>query len=229
MVDTNSDIIVFCILEHIHKVYVALHPDTDTVPMQFMQFSASTDDYDLLDDVILSRVSSFPLCKVSDHRSDSAPHIYHDYAPTTLAYAIPHNHNNTAFTPSIAGPYQPSSSTHAPLPVNETFTYALPLDDQLSIPGSTQHIGQMTTESRNIPPTSPSLVTAYPTHLSASEPSTSGTSPKSNTSASPPDSVAVGLSRVPSVDLNVLPSPSPPVFDATFPTGLWLFSGRDSI
>ena len=222
IVDANDDFMALCILLHIRHVYLALHQDTNSAPTQF---SASTD----VDDFTLWEISTYPVCKVSDHRSDSVPHIHDDNASTTLAHAIPHDHNNTAFTPSIASPDQPSSSTHAPLPVDETFTDVPPLDDQISIPGSTQHIDQMTTESRNIPPTSPSLVTAYAMHLSASEPSTSGPSPKSNTSASSPDSVAVGLSRIPSGDLNVLPSPSLPVLDATFPTGLLLFSRRDSI
>ena len=222
IVDANDDFMALGILLHIRHVYLALHQDTNSAPTQF---SASTD----VDDFTLWKISTYPVCKVSDHRSDSVPYIHDDNASTTLAYAIPHDHNNTAFTPSIASPDQPSSSTHAPLPVDETFTDALPLNNQISIPGSTQHIGQMMAENRNILHTSPSLVTTYAMHRSASEPSTSGPPSKSNASASPPDNVAVGLNRIPSGDLNVLPSPSPPVLDATFPTGLLLFSRRDSI
>ena len=222
IMDANNDFMALCILQHIRHVYLALHQDNDSAPTQF---SASTDN----NDFILCKMSTYPVCKISDHLSDSAPHIHDDNASTILAHTIPHDNNNTAFTPSIATPDQPSSSTHAPLPDNETFTDALPLDNEISTSGSIQHIAQMTTESRNIPPSSLSLVTTHAMHLSASEPSTPGPPPRLNASAFPPDGIAFGLSRIPSGDLNILPPPSPLVLDATLPTGLMLFSGHDSI
>ena len=220
IVDANDDFKTVCILRWIRNVYLVLHQDTNSAPTQF---SASTDDYDY----ILREMSTYPVCKVSDHRSGWVPHIHDDGISTTPAHATLHDHDNTVFTLSIASPDQPSSSTHPPLPVDETFTDALPLDNQISIPGSTQNIGQMTAESRSIPSTSPSLVTTDAMHLSASEPSTSAPHSKLDASASPPDCVTVGLttlSRIPSSDLNVLSLPSPPVLDATLPTGLLLFS-----
>ena len=222
IVDDNDDFIAHCVLKPIRNVYLALHQDTDSAPTSF---SASTDDFH----DVLSSSLSYPLCKVPDHHSDSTRPIHEDGISTILVHAIPHDHNNTTFVPLLTNPGPPSSSTRPPLPVDETVTDVLPLDNQISIPGLTQHIAQLTTESRNIPPTSPSLVTTYAVQHSASEPSTFGPLPKSNTSASPLDSVAVGLSRIPSGDLSVLPSPSPPALDPTLPTGLSLFSGCDSI
>ena len=221
IVGANDDFMALCILKYIRHVYLAIHQDTDAAPTQF---SASTND----NASILWEMSAYPMCELLDHRLDSAPHIHDDNASVTLAHAIPYDPNNIAFTPSIASPDQPPSSTDSPLPVNEVFTEALPLGNQISTSGSTQHIGQMTTESRNIPSTSPSLDTTYAMHLSASERSTSGPPPKSKAAASPPDCVTVGLTalnRTPSRDLNVLPSPSPPALDATLLTGLSLFSG----
>ena len=65
------------------------------------------------------------------------------------------------------------------------------------------------------------------------EPSTSGPSPNSNVSPSPPDDVPGGrteLGRAPSDDLSVRSSPFPaPFVEDILPTGLLLFSGRDSI
>ena len=224
IVEANDDFMAMCILKLIRNVYLALHQDTDSAPTKF---SASTNDKAR----ILWQSSSYPVCKVPEHRSDLTPPIHDNGVSTILARAIPQDHNIPASVPSLTSPYSPPSSTQVS-PVDEIFTDALPLDNQIYIPGSTQHIGQMTTESRHIPPTSPSLVTTDVMHLSASEPLTSGPPPKSNASASPPDRVAVmltTLSRTPSGDLNVLSSPSSPVPDANLPTGLLSFSGRDSI
>ena len=125
------------------------------------------------------------------------------------------------------------SSTHAPLPIDETLTDALPLDNQVSFPVSTQVIGKTITESHRISTTSLSPATVCTTHGIVVHSSTSDPPPKSNTSASPLDDVAVGhteLSRTLSKDLIVrspLSSKSTPVLDAVPPTGLLLFSGRN--
>ena len=54
------------ILRRIRNVYFALHQDTDSAPTQF---STSTPDWD----DILKEPSSYPVCKVLDHRSATTP------------------------------------------------------------------------------------------------------------------------------------------------------------
>ena len=208
------------ILRAIRNVYLALHQDTDSAPTQF---SASTRDWES----ILEEPSSYPVCKVRDH-SDSTP-IHDDVASTTPAHAILHDLNVPAFVPSLTSPDQPSSSTRAPLPVDETPTHALPLDNQTSVPVSTQVIDQMTTEGRRVPTTSLSTEPTKTTQCSTSSPSPN----KSNASASPPAGIAAGRAAFSCTsspgDLNVLSLLSPPVLDAVLPTGMLSFSGRDSI
>ena len=209
------------ILGPIRNVYLALHQDTDSAPTQS---SASTRYHS----AILCEPSPYPVCKVRDH-SDSTS-IHDDVVSTTPPRAILHDPNVPAFVPSLTSPGQPSSSTHTPLPVNETSTHALPLDNQISFPVSTHVIDQTTTEGRRIPTTSLGPVTTDPSRTMQS--STSSPSPKSNVSASPPAVIAAGrtaFSRTSSLgDLNVL-LPSPPVLDAALPIGMLWFSGRDSI
>ena len=233
--DGNDREIVFFILRRIRNVFLALHQDTNSAPTYF---SASTDD----GDVILRVPSSYPVCKVPDHCSDLIPNIHDDVALTTIPRAIPHDPHNTVFVPSLNGPDLPSWFTHAPLSVDGTFTDALPFDKQISIPSSTQPIGQTMTESCRFPTTSLSPVTACTAHriidhtsrimhLSASEPSTPGPPPKSNVSASLLDDVAVGRTELccaPS-DNRVRSSSFTPVLDRILPTGVLLSSGRDSI
>ena len=186
----------------------------------------------------MGQPSSYPVCKVPNHRSDSTPHIHDDAVSETLARTIPHDPNLPVFVPSLASPDPPSSSTHAPFPVDESLIDTLPLDNQISVSVSTPVIGQTTNEGRHIPTISPGPVTTCAMLGSmdpsgATQPSTSSPSPKSSALASPLADIAVGhmeLSRAPSGDLNVLSSSSPPpVLDGILPTGLLLFSGRDSI
>ena len=221
--DDDDGEMAFYILADIRNVFLALHQDTDSAPTQF---STSTHD----NDHVLYDPTSYPVCKVSDHRSDSTPHIHNDGVSTNLEHDIPLDPIVPAFVPFLfpSSPYPPSSSTHAPLPVDGTFIDALPFDKQISILGSTQPISQTTTESRRFPTTSLSPVTACTTHriidhpsrtlhLSALEPSIS---------ASLPDDVAVErteLCRAPS-DNRVRSSSSP-----ILPTGVSLFPGRDLI
>ena len=177
------------ILRPIRNVYLALHQDTDSAPTQF---SASTEDWDY----ILEEPSSYPMCKVPDHRSDSTPPIHEDDVSMTLARAIPHDPNIPAVVPSLTSPDPPSSSTHASLPVDETLTNTLLLDNHISVSVSTQVIGQTTTEGCHIPTISPGPVTTCAMHGSidpsrATQPSTSSPSPKSSASACPPAGIAV--------------------------------------
>ena len=208
--DGNDRRMAELILGRIRNIFLALHQDTDSAPTQF---SASTGDWD----VILEEPSSYPLCKVSDHSSDSRPSIHDDGVSSILACAIRRDPNNTAFVPSTPGPDPPSSSTHALLPDDQKYTDATPLDN-LSVPVSTQVVGQTTTEGRRIPTISLSPV-IEPSRTT--QPLTSSPSPKSNASTSQPVDIAVGqttLSRAHSGDLNVRSSPSMPVRDATLPT-----------
>jgi hypothetical protein len=175
------------------------------------------------------------VCKVPGHHSDSTPLIHDDHASTTFTP------NNTAFVPSLATPDPPPPSTHAPLPVDESLEDVLPLDNQISVLVSTQHIGQTTTESPLILTTSPSPLTActirrstdFSSSRSALEPSSSSPPPKSNASASPLEEVPVdhtALNCTPSGDLNVLSATSPmPVLDDMLPTGLLSLSSCDWI
>ena len=227
----NDRRMAYYILKPIRNIYLALHQDTDSAPTQF---SAETNEWD-----ILVEPSSYPVCKVPDHRSDSTPHIHDDGVSATLTRAIPHDPNIPAVVPFLTSPDPSPSSTRAPFPLDEILTNTLPLNNQISVPVSTQVIGPTTTEGCRLPPTSPGLVTTCARHGNidpsrTTQPSMSGPFPKSNAAASPSAGFAVGrteLSRIPSGDLNVLSSPSPitPVLDDIPPTGALLFSGHDSI
>ena len=221
--DGNDWYMASYFLAQIRRVFLALHQDTDSAPTQF---SASTRDWD---DILLDP-SSYPLCKVSDHHSDSTPHTHDVGVSAILARAIPHDPNNTTFIPSIASLDPPPSPTHAPLPVKGTLTDALLLDNQISVQDSTQPIGHSTTEGRHLfsaVSLSPVMEPSRSTQLSTSSPS-----PNSNVSASRPADTAIGntaLSRAPSDDLTVWPSPSPLpsptlILDPILPTGLLAFN-----
>ena len=207
-------IMAYCILGSIRNVFLTLHQGTDSVPIQF---SASTRD---LDD-ILEEPSSYPLCKVPDHRSDTTPHIHDDGDSAALARVIPYYPNDTAFVPSITSPLPDLLFTYSPLTV---FTDALSLDNQMSALVPTQVIGQTTVEGRHIPTISVSPVIENPKTM---QPSTSSPSPESSVSAFQPADIAVwqtALNRVPSDDLKPRSSPPPtPILDAIFPKGMLSF------
>jgi hypothetical protein len=231
MQDGYDQHMAFRILGPIRNVYLALYKDADSIPALF---TTSTYDWG----VILQDPSSYPVCKVPDHCSDSTPHVHEDDTLMTIARAIPHDYNNTAFLPSLASP-DPPSSTHTPLPVDESLTGGLTLDNQMSVPVSAQPVCQTMSENHSIPTSSRSPVTTCTVHGSvdpsgmmrafASEPLTSSSLPKSNVSAFPLDDIAVGhtaLSCTPSVDLTILSLPPTPVLGDELPTGLFLFSCR---
>ena len=211
----DLDLALF-ILGRMRNAYLSLHQDTDSAPTQF---SASTNDYDS----ILEEPSSYPVCKVPDHRSDLTSHTHDDGVSARDISHRPRDHNDTVFVPSITSPDPPPLSIYAPLSV---ITDALPLHNQISVPVSTQVAGQMRTEGHRIPTISPGPIKEPSGTV---QPSTSGTSHKSNASASQLVDIAVGhstLSRVPSYDLNTRSSPTPahsPVLDAILPTGLLSF------
>ena len=220
--------IAFFILGRIRNIFLALHKDTNSTPIEF---SASTSD----EDGILWEPSSYPVCKVPDHRAESTHHIHNDDVSTTMAHAISHDQILT-FVRSVSNPGPPSSSIRGPLPVNDALTDALFLDNQITIQGSLQPIGQTTTESRRIPTTSLSPVTAFTTHRIVDHPSAPGPLPQSNAPVSPLGDIAVGRtdstesSRAFSDNLNTRSSRSPtPVFDVILLAGLLSLSGRESI
>ena len=103
------------ILKQIRNVYIALHEGTSCAPGQF---SASTSDWDQ----ILDHASSYPLCNIPDHRSDSPTHI----------------HDVNASSP-ISGP--------APRQVGDNIQL---LDNVPSVLASRHHGHQTTTESLRI-------------------------------------------------------------------------------
>ena len=215
------------ILRPIRNVFLALHQDTDSAPTQF---SASTGFYD---DVLWSP-SSYPICKVLDHHSDSTAPLHDDHAPTTFTPAVPDDHDNTALVPSLPSPKSLPSSTCAPLPIGDALTDKPPVDNTISLPVPTTPV----ISSSPSPVTSCAIrgsIDNYPmtTHLSVSEPSTSDPLSKSYAPASPLDDVAVGrtkLSHTLSDDTSVRSSPFPArVLDAILPKGLLLFSGRNWI
>ena len=215
------------ILSPIRNVFLALHQDTDSAPTQF---SASTGYYD---DVPWSP-SSYPICKVLDHHSDSTAPLHDDHAPTTFTPAVPDDHDNTALVPSLPSPKSLPSSTCAPLPIGDALTDKPPVDNTISLPVPTTPV----ISSSPSPVTSCAIrgsIDNYPmtTHLSVSELSTSDPLSTSYAPASPLDDVAVGrtkLSHTLSDDTCVRSSPFPArVLDAILPKGLLLFSGRNWI
>ena len=118
------------ILGPIRNMYLALHQGTDSAPTRFSTSTGDQDD-------ILKEPSSYPVCNVPGHHSDSTSHIHDDHASMTFTPAVPDDHDNIALVPSLASPDPPLSSTHAPLPVDETLTAAL---DKNSVPVSLQPV-----------------------------------------------------------------------------------------
>ena len=110
------------LLAMICQLYITLHRGTDAAPTAF---SGSTD---ALDD-ILDKPSSYPLCNIPGHRSDSAHHV-HDllveekstHHPTTALITVRHSdsvqapipRSLQASYPDDPTPYPPDKSSHAP-------------------------------------------------------------------------------------------------------------------
>jgi hypothetical protein len=112
------------ILKQTRDLYIALHQDTDSAPIQF---SASTGDRD----VILWKLSSYPLCNIPGHHPGSPTHIHDDSASS-----------------SVPGP--------APLHVDDDLQrMGVPLLDNISFPATSYPGHQTTTESLRKPSASP--------------------------------------------------------------------------
>jgi hypothetical protein len=107
------------------------------------QFSAFTRNHEILSE------PSYPLCNVPGNHPVSTPHIHDDSAPTTLSRTVLHS-NATLAPASLASPDAPSSSVPAPRHVDKILTDVPPLDDNISIPVSTQSTYDTAIESRRI-------------------------------------------------------------------------------
>jgi hypothetical protein len=217
----------FEILGRIRNIYLALHKDTDSV---LTQFSASTRDED---DILWER-SSYPVCKVPGHCSDSTLHIYDD-ASVASALAVLHARAKTAFVPSFLThrPHAPDPTSvpaNAPLRVQECFTNAPPLDDNASVSFWTQTATEARSSSPNPVTTGATRRTLESstrmTHLPALKSSAFTVPPKSNASTSLQDAVTVehptvGHTSSTVVELPSSPSPTP-VQDDFLPIGMLL-------
>ena len=223
--DFMASQMVYWTLGPILCVYLSLHQGTDSVPEWF---STDASIYP----------SWYPLCKVPehysnpDHHPDSIAHTHDGRVSAISTPAVPEDHNFPASVP-LTSPDSPASSTHAPLPLEETLAYALPPNDQTSVPVLPQVIDQTTTEGYRTPTISVSPITTCAMYSSLAHSLTSGPPSKSNVAASLSDDAPVEhtvLGRAASDDLNVQLPPFPtPVVRATLPAGLLSFRSRDSI
>jgi hypothetical protein len=217
----------FEILGRIRNIYLALHQDTNSAPTQF---SASTHDED---DILWER-SSYPVCKVPGHCSDSTLHIYDD-ASVASALAVLHARAKTAFVPSFLThrPHAPDPTSvpaNAPLRVQECFTNAPPLDDNASVSFWTQTATEACSSSPNPVTTGATRRTLESstrmTHLPALKSSAFTVPPKSNASTSIQDAIIVEhptVGHTSSTDVELPSSPSPtPVQDDFLPIGMLL-------
>lgn len=223
-------------LGRIRDVYIALHEDTECAPTQFSYSPEEEDD-------ILCRPSLYPLCNIPSHHPDSSStHIHDVSASETFVRSVLHDHGNSAHVPSS------SSLAHsdlplfivAPIPVAESPTTTLPLDDNFSLPVQTSpencRIPSTSTNSPstsrirtihrriNVPPKTMQMPTPEPSPSIPLPKSKASTSPESPPE-SPQGTVAVEhttASHTTSGDINVpsLASPAPIPIDAT--TGLLL-------
>ena len=179
------------ILRPIRNIYIDLHQGTGSAPTRF---SASTPDHD----EIFSEPFSYPLCNVPGHHPDSTPHIHDGSASTPT---VLHDNAALAFV-SLAGPDASSSSVPAPTHVDESLTNVPPLDNNVSLPVSTQSAHETTVESRRISAVSQNPGATCATHagldtsaraMSLTSLETSASNPLSTllASTSPPDAVVV--------------------------------------
>jgi hypothetical protein len=109
------------ILRPIRNIYLTLHLHTDSVPTAF---DASTGDKDR----VLALPSSYPLCNIPGHHSDSMPQINDAATPTSIADAVLRDDTQLASTPDA-----PTSSVPAPVHVYNN-PMDLPLLESISAP-----------------------------------------------------------------------------------------------
>ncbi|KAN0139084.1 hypothetical protein V8E53_003086 [Lactarius tabidus] len=197
------------ILGRIRNVFLSLHQNTDSAPVRF---STSTDD----EDGILEEPSSYPVCSVLGHHSDSKPRIHDGSASATFSRAVPHDRVPISLVPSsLAHRPAPTSASDSPLRVRESFTNTPPLDENTSVSAWTQ----TTTELGS---SSPNPITTYATHRTLdtspgmTHPCTSEPTPavptRSGKSTSPPNPITAeptAVSHITSSHIEVPSSPSP--------------------
>ncbi|KAI0246129.1 hypothetical protein BJV78DRAFT_195755 [Lactifluus subvellereus] len=104
-------------LRSLRHAYIALHQGTDAAPSKF---STSTGD----DESVLYDISSYPLCTISEHCSDSTSHIHEvvdrttgetSHAPIASPPTVPH-HDTVLATTTPARPDAPDVVLAFPMP-----------------------------------------------------------------------------------------------------------------
>ncbi|KAN0140480.1 hypothetical protein V8E53_001689 [Lactarius tabidus] len=221
--DGDNRDMAFFILRRIRIVFLSLHQTTNAAPALF---STSTDD----EDRILWEPSSYPVCNVPGHHSDSTPLIHDGSAPATFSCADLHDRDTTALVPSFLArsPASTSASSNAPLRVRECLTNAPPLVENTSVSARTQTTTELGSSSPN-PITTDAMYRTLDTSPRMSHPCTSEPTPavptKSKTSTSLPDTFTVeptAVSHMHSSYIEVPSSSSPhasptPALDNIFP------------
>jgi hypothetical protein len=201
------------ILAEIRNIYLALHQGTDSAPTRF---SASTGDRDR----ILMTPTSYPLCNVPGHHSDSTPNIHAGTGSGTSARAVSHvSERITPVTSFLSGsPDPPSASALSPLRV------LAPLDENTFISDQARTTTEFRSDSSDRIPTGATQCSLYisprMTYLLTPEPRASPIPTKSNRSTPPPGAIAVD-SHTPSRDAKVPSSPLPTlILDNMLPIGM---------
>ena len=131
-----GEMLPWSILRPICNVYITLHQHTDSAPTTF---SASTSDKD----IILQRISTYPLCSIPGHHPDSTPQI----RDTSISTANPRSvlPNNVTLVPSFL-PYVPSPSVTTPVHVDEN-PMDMQLFDNIPSPATLNCVHKTSTES----------------------------------------------------------------------------------
>ncbi|KAH9031418.1 hypothetical protein EDB83DRAFT_2419724 [Lactarius deliciosus] len=162
------------ILRWIRNVYISLHQDTNSAPIQF---SASTDDWD----DILEEPSSYPVC-------NAAGHIHEISVPTTFICTVPHD-NPAPIAPSLASPDVHCSSMPHPLHVLESLDVP-PVGDNTYITGSIHPAHQTAIENPRVPSTSPDPITTQVIQCGVGTTATVPPSASGTLASTPPTSKA---------------------------------------
>ncbi|KAF8257096.1 hypothetical protein EI94DRAFT_1760739 [Lactarius quietus] len=143
----------FVSLGPIRNIYATLHEGTDSAPTQY---SASTGNRD----AILWDPSSYPLCNISAHHSDSTPHTHDVSASTAINRAVILDNIAPAPLSPDSAPYVPSS--YVPVALHDSHSenrMDVPLLDN-NIPASFHPTRHTAIENTPVPTTSSDPATA---------------------------------------------------------------------